>query len=72
MIGRRPLWRAWLSEAAATAIIDAAARAYPVETGGVLVGVLAKNRPWITSAEEVTSATSARSYYRLPANARRS
>jgi proteasome lid subunit RPN8/RPN11 len=66
---RRP--RLWLSERAQAAIEDAARRAHPAETGGVLVGVYGDNgRPWVVEAVEVPSAHVDPTYYELPAGAR--
>jgi proteasome lid subunit RPN8/RPN11 len=66
---RRP--RLWLSERAQTTIEEAARRAHPDETGGVLVGVHSANgRPWVVEAVEVPSAHAGSSYYELPADAR--
>jgi proteasome lid subunit RPN8/RPN11 len=67
-------WRVWISEQARTAMVTAATRAHPRETGGVLVGVLADGRgagrPWVTHAVEVSSPRSGRTRYELPAGAR--
>jgi hypothetical protein len=56
------------------AMVTAATRAHPRETGGVLVGVLADalgaGRPWVTHAVEVPSPKSGPSRYELPAGAR--
>lgn len=66
---RRP--RLWLSERAQVAIEEAARRAHPDETGGVLVGVYGDNgRPWVVEAVEVPSAHAGSTYYELPAGAR--
>jgi proteasome lid subunit RPN8/RPN11 len=62
-------WRAWLTEAARDVIIAAAAAAYPNETGGVLLGVLTRGRPWITTATEVPHARATGTYYELEAGA---
>lgn len=63
--------RVWLTEAAAELICDAARRAHPHETGGVLVGVLSRDRPWVTAAVEIASAGASCSSYKLPQGARR-
>jgi proteasome lid subunit RPN8/RPN11 len=63
--------RVWLTEAAAELICDGARRAHPHETGGVLVGVLSRDRPWVTAAVEIASAGASGSYYKLPQGARR-
>jgi proteasome lid subunit RPN8/RPN11 len=66
---RRP--RLWLSERGQAAIEEAARRAHPDETGGVLVGVYGDNgRPWVVEAVEVPSAHAGSTYYELPAGAR--
>ena len=65
-------WRAWLTEAARDVIIAAAAAAaaaHPNETGGVLLGVLTRGRPWITTATEVAHAGATGAYYELEAGA---
>lgn len=64
-------WRSWLSEQAAATIRDAATRAHPNETGGVLVGVLSDGRPWITQAIELASRDPRPRFYEPPAGARR-
>ena len=54
-----------------SALADSAARAHPNETGGLVAGVHAAGRPWITNAVEVVSACGSRpSYYELPAGTR--
>lgn len=58
-------WRAWLTEAARYAITAAAAEAHPNETGGVLLGVLSRGRPWITTAAEVPYPGATNTYYEL-------
>jgi integrative and conjugative element protein (TIGR02256 family) len=63
-------WRSWLSEDAASAIRQAAARAHPNETGGVLVGVLSDGRPWITQAVELQSPEPRPRYYEPPTGSR--
>src|SRR3954447_3532001 len=62
-------WRAWLTESARSAIADAAAAAHPKETGGVLLGVLAHGRPWITDAVEVPDADATGVFYELEGGA---
>lgn len=56
------------------AMVTAATRAHPRETGGVLVGVLADargaGRPWVTHAVEVPSPKSGPTGYELAAGAR--
>lgn len=63
--------RVWLTEAAAEAIVERARRAHPQETGGILVGVLCRDQPWITAAAEIPAGHSDSSYYELPKGARR-
>lgn len=63
-------WRAWLSEDAAASIVAAAHAGFPVEVGGVLVGVEIRGRPWITQAVQVEAARSSPVYYELPEGAR--
>ena len=64
------MWRVWLTETARDALIAASRRAHPRETGGVLVGVLAWGRPWVTHAVEVSSRHSSTSYFELPSGSR--
>jgi len=65
-------WRAWITETAQAELHDAATKAHPSETGGVLIGVLADGRrPWITNAVELPSAKSSGTFYEVPAGARR-
>lgn len=63
-------WRAWLSEEASHAITVAAEAAHPNETGGVLIGVLAAGRPWITHAIELSPRISCSRFYQPPPGAR--
>jgi proteasome lid subunit RPN8/RPN11 len=62
-------WRAWLTETARDVITNAAAAAHPKETGGVLLGVLTRGRPWITTAVEVPHAGATGVYYELAGGA---
>ena len=64
-------WRTWLSEDAQDVLINAALKAHPKETGGVLIGVLTGKRPWVTYAIEVKSEKSGLGYYELPRGSRR-
>lgn len=50
---------------------EAAARAHPRETGGILVGVWVEGRPWVTHAWEVKSRESGPAHYVLPAGTTR-
>jgi hypothetical protein len=45
--------------------------AAPYETGGILLGVLGDDRPWVMSAAQVPSAAPRRSAYELPAGVTR-
>ncbi len=62
-------WRAWLTESARHAIITAASASHPNETGGVLLGVLTRGRPWVTTATEVPHAGATGTYYELESGA---
>jgi len=50
---------------------EAATRAHPRETGGILVGVLADSGPWVTHACEVASVEAGPARYVLPAGTTR-
>jgi proteasome lid subunit RPN8/RPN11 len=50
---------------------EAAVRAHPSETGGILVGVWVDRRPWITQACEVWASVVGPAHYVLPASATR-
>jgi proteasome lid subunit RPN8/RPN11 len=63
-------WRAWLSEAGEREILSAACRNHPKEIGGVLIGVHAEGRPWVTLAVTVPPARAHATYYEIPAGAR--
>jgi integrative and conjugative element protein (TIGR02256 family) len=56
-----------LAESAEALIGTAAARAYPQETGGILLGVWAERRPWVTHAREIDSSDRGPTHYVLPA-----
>ncbi len=58
-----------VSETAQTTMIVAAGHAHPLETGGILVGVYADGRPWVTSAIEIASTDRGRHHYRIPSGA---
>lgn len=64
-------WRIWLSEPALTDIVSAAREHHPDEIGGVLIGVEAERRPWVTHAVTVPSRRATPVYYQIPAGARR-
>src|SRR5439155_7454522 len=61
-----------LAESAEASMRDAAVRVHPRETGGILVGVWADGRPWVTHACEVRSPDAGPAHYVLPAGATRS
>jgi proteasome lid subunit RPN8/RPN11 len=65
-----PAWRIWISESASEAITSSAAEHHPQEIGGVLIGVAAGGRPWVTLAVTVPSRRRTPVYYELPAGAR--
>jgi len=56
-----------ISEVAQATILTAAQGAHPNEAGGILVGVRAANRPWITHAIEIGSVSVGTTHYVLPA-----
>ena len=60
-----------MAESAEALMREAALRAHPRETGGILVGVWADRRPWVTRACEVPSADSGLAHYVLPAGVTR-
>lgn len=64
-------WRIWLSEPALEDILSAAREHHPNEIGGVLIGVEAERRPWVTRAVTVSSRRATPVYYEIPAGARR-
>lgn len=64
-------WRVWLSEPALEDIHSAAREHHPDEIGGVLIGVEAERRPWVTRAVIVPSQRATPAYYEIPAGARR-
>lgn len=59
-------WRIWISESARDAMCVAASKAHPYETGGVLAGVIAAGRPWITHVKTVSPRRGRPSFYTLP------
>ncbi len=69
MSGRRSNRGVLMSESAARFIRDAAASSHPRETGGVLLGVRAGGRPWVTMAVEIESDDRGTTHYRLPGGA---
>ena len=59
-----------LSESAQASMIAAAAKAHPLETGGILVGVHTDGgHPWVTSAIEITTSDRGRHHYKIPSGA---
>src|SRR5438046_7342933 len=56
-----------VAESAEAFMRTAAARAYPHETGGILLGVWAERRPWVTHAREIGSPDRGPTHYVLPA-----
>lgn len=66
---RTPIPLLVLSESAQAAMIGAATKAHPDETGGILVGVYVDNQPWVTRAIEIPSPHRGRHHYKIPAGA---
>ncbi len=60
----------WISEKAIALINEAARGAHPKETGGIILGVYVKDRPWVTHSVEIQSAEPSPNFYRLPSNVR--
>lgn len=58
--------RAWITEAARSALIEAAERSSPYESGGILIGVLRDGDAWIVMAVEVEDPTRGRSRFVIP------
>ncbi len=56
----------WISEQVPRAIFDAASAAHPNETGGILAGVYAHGRPWITNMVEIPTSKLSAVHYELP------
>ena len=54
----------------ATPLLPQLYRGHPRETGGVLIGVLAWGRPWVTHAKEISPLRSSNTYFELPSGAR--
>jgi proteasome lid subunit RPN8/RPN11 len=55
-----------IAETAADTVRASARSAHPNETGGILLGVTADGKPWITQAIEIHSHDRGRRHYRLP------
>lgn len=66
----RRLPQAWVSEEAVQSMRVVSDTGYPYEVGGILVGVTALGRPWITHAVSVPSSRQSRCRYLLPTGAR--
>ncbi|WP_296604657.1 Mov34/MPN/PAD-1 family protein [Nocardioides sp.] len=58
-----------VSESAESAMVAAAAKAHPNETGGILIGVYLDDQPWVTRAIEIPSPYRGRHHYKIPAGA---
>jgi proteasome lid subunit RPN8/RPN11 len=58
--------KAWISEAARAALIEAAEQSTPYETGGILIGVLRDGDAWIIMAAEVEDPSRGRSRFVIP------
>ncbi|WP_229052483.1 Mov34/MPN/PAD-1 family protein [Aeromicrobium sp. Leaf350] len=56
-------------ESAVMAMTRAAQKSYPLETGGILVGVHATGEPWVTSAIEIPTSDRGSHHYRIPQGA---
>jgi proteasome lid subunit RPN8/RPN11 len=66
-IGRRGTFGGWITEDARELLIRTSAMSHPLETGGILAGVLVNGRPWITHVKEIPSRARDHSTYVLPA-----
>lgn len=64
-----PTARLLLTEKAQAALLNAAARSHPTETGGILIGVYADGHPWVSRVVEVTTRDRGRAHFRIPAGA---
>jgi proteasome lid subunit RPN8/RPN11 len=58
--------RAWITEAARRALIEAAERSSPYESSGILIGVLRDGDAWIVMAVEVEDPSRGRSRFVIP------
>lgn len=58
--------RAWLTEAARYALLRLAEQSAPLETGGILVGVVRNGDPWIVMVVEVEDPSRGRSRFMIP------
>lgn len=59
--------RLWLTETAHLALVEAARRADPLETGGLMLGLYADGVPWVTHIVEVESPDQSRNRFSIPA-----
>jgi proteasome lid subunit RPN8/RPN11 len=58
-----------IAESAVASMRHAATAAYPNETGGILLGVLADNAPWVVLADELVDSVRGRNHFRIAAGA---
>jgi integrative and conjugative element protein (TIGR02256 family) len=58
--------RAWITESAHNVLVDLAGQSAPLETGGILVGVLRDDDPWIVMAVEIEDPGRGRSRFTIP------
>lgn len=56
----------FLSEDARKAILQAAVDSHPMETGGILVGVRTRKRPWVVTAIEIATNVRSHSSFLIP------
>ena len=64
---RHDAFAGWIVEEARELLVRASAMSHPLETGGILAGVLVNGRPWITHVKEIPSSAPDHSTYVLPA-----
>jgi integrative and conjugative element protein (TIGR02256 family) len=57
----------YVAESVILAVKAAARASHPLETGGVLLGVRASGRAWVTLAVEIPTAARSHTSYRIPA-----
>lgn len=58
-----------ITESARKTMVDAATRAHPGETGGILIGVYADGHSWIVTTIEIATTDRGRSHYWIPGGA---
>ena len=58
--------RAWITESAQDLLIDLASQSAPVETGGILVGVLRNGDPWVVMVVEIEDPTRGPTRFTIP------